>query len=553
MERIWLSEYPEGVPADVDLHEFASLRDILEKSCAKYGDLPAYSNMGVKLSFSDIDRLSRHFGAWLRGPGGMQPGDRIAVMMPNLLQYPIAVFGALRAGLVVVNVNPLYTARELEHQLTDSGSTAIVVLENFAHTLESVLERTGVKTTITTRLGDMLPGMKKVITNWVVHRVKKMVPAWHIPDSISFDRVLQEGVELDLPREELTHDDIAFLQYTGGTTGISKGAILTHGNLVANLQQAHAWLRPVTREGKEVVITALPLYHIFALTANCLTYMKLGGENVLITNPRDFPGFVKTLSKTAFTGFTGVNTLYNALLHTPGFDQLDFGQLNVCLGGGMAVQRAVAERWKEVTGHALIEAYGLTETSPAACMNPMTNTEYNGSIGVPIPSTYVTIRNDVGEVLPNGEAGEICVKGPQVTRGYWNRPKESEAALLNGEWLRTGDVGRMDETGYIYVEDRKKDMILVSGFNVYPNEVESVVVSMPDVLEAAAIGVSHERSGEVVKLFVVRKDPALTEEQVLAHCRENLSAYKVPKQVEFRSELPKTNVGKILRRALREP
>lgn len=551
MERIWLSEYPAEVPHDVDMDEYSSLRDILVQSCERYPNHRAYSNMGKVLLYCDVDRLSRVFGAYLTREAGLKKGDRLAIMLPNVLQYPVSVFGALRCGIVVVNVNPMYTQRELAHQLNDSGATAIVVLENFAHTLQAVLPNTQVKTVITTRLGDMLSFPRKALVNCAV-KFKKLVPRFSIPGAMPFPRALALGGGQDPVEEELGQEDIAFLQYTGGTTGVSKGAMLSHGNLVANLQQASAWLAPVTRPGDEVLITALPLYHIFALTANCLTYMKLGGENVLITNPRDFAGFAKLLQRTKFSGITGVNTLFNALLNTPGFERCDFRDMRVALGGGMAVQRAVAEKWKEVTGFPLIEAYGLTETSPAACMNPMTNTHYNGSIGVPIPSTWLTIRDDAGAALPVGEVGEICIKGPQVMKGYWNRPEETDKVMIEGEWLRTGDIGRMDEKGYFFVEDRKKDMILVSGFNVYPNEVEDVLVSHPGVREAVAIGLPHPRSGEFVKVFVVRNDDELTQESLIEHCRKNLSAYKVPKQVEFRDSLPKSNVGKILRRVLRE-
>jgi len=552
MERIWLSEYPDGIPADIDSHAYSSLRDILVQSCTTFGDLPAYSNMGVSLTYRDINEKSRQFAAYLQTVAGLKKGDRLALMMPNLLQYPVALFAGLRAGLAIVNVNPMYTPRELEHQLSDAGVKAIVVLENFAHTVEEVLDTTPIETIITTRVGDLLGFPKGPLVNFVVSTVKKAVPAFDLPNAVRFGRVLSEGACQSAEDADLTHDDIAFLQYTGGTTGVAKGAVLTHGNMVSNLQQASAWLSPVTRSGQEIVITALPLYHVFSLTANCLTYMKLGGVNVLITNPRDCAGFVKTLKKTRFTGITGVNTLFNALLHTPGFADIDFSHMRVSLGGGMAVQRAVAEEWKSVTGHPLIEAYGLTETAPAACMNPMTNTAYNGSIGVPISSTYVSIRDNEGKELGINEIGEICIKGPQVMREYWNRPKETEAVFWDDRWFMTGDIGRMDERGYVYIEDRKKDMILVSGFNVYPNEVESVVVSHAGVLEAAAIGIPDPKSGEIVKLFVVKKDPGLTEQDLVAHCRENLSAYKVPKLVEFRDSLPKSTVGKILRRALRD-
>jgi long-chain acyl-CoA synthetase len=504
------------------------------------------------LRYRDIDRLSRDFGAWLQARG-LGKGDRVAIMMPNVLQYPVALFGVLRAGLTVVNVNPLYTPRELEHQLIDSGATVIVIIENFAHTLQEVLAKTPVKTVITTELGDLFPFPKRWLVNFVVKHVKKMVSAWKIPGAIPFRRVLSEGAGKTLNDVPLNHDDLAFLQYTGGTTGVSKGAMLTHGNMVANLQQASAWLKPFSKPAEETIITALPLYHIFSLTANCLTFMKVGGHNILITNPRDMPGFVKELGKVKFTVITGVNTLFNGLLHTPGFDRLDFSALKISLGGGMAVQRAVAERWKQVTGTPLIEAYGLTETSPAACINPLTLTEYNGSIGLPLSSTELSIRDDEDRERGIGpdEIGEICLRGPQVMRGYWERPEETAKVMTEDGYLRTGDVGYIDERGYVRIVDRKKDMILVSGFNVYPNEIEDVVVHHPGVLEAAAVGVPDEKSGEAVKIVVVKKDPALTAEALIAHCREHLTSYKVPRCVEFRDELPKTNVGKILRRMLR--
>lgn len=553
MEKVWLKEYPEGVPAEIDLGEFSSLKDILEKSCQRFKDLPAYSNLGAVLSYSDIDRLSRDFAAFLQG-AGLRKGDRVAIMMPNILQYPVAVFGALRAGIVVVNVNPLYTPRELEHQLVDSGATAIVIVENFAHTLQDVLAKTAIKTVVMTQLGDLLPLSKRFVVNFLVKYVKKLVPNWHIANTVSFRQALQTGTGKTLAAVALNHDDLAFLQYTGGTTGISKGAMLTHGNLVANLQQASAWLKPFLEWGAEVIITALPLYHVFSLTANCLTFMKLGGHNVLITNPRDMPGFVKELSSIRFTIITGVNTLFNGLLNTPAFARLDFSTLKVALGGGMAVQRAVADKWRQVTTIPLIEAYGLTETSPAVCINPLTLPEYNGSIGLPIPSTELSIRNDENQEVGIGpeQTGEICIRGPQVMRGYWNRPEETAKVMTADGFLRTGDIGYMDERGYIRIVDRKKDMILVSGFNVYPNEIEDVVAQHPGVLEVAAVGVPDEKSGEAVKIVVVKKDSALTAEALLAHCREQLTSYKVPRRVEFRTELPKTNVGKILRRLLRD-
>ncbi|HRF44937.1 MAG TPA: AMP-binding protein [Candidatus Competibacteraceae bacterium] len=553
MERIWLKEYPPEVPADIDLTEFSSLKDILEKSCQRFAGLPAYSNMGMTLRYRDIDRLSRDFGAWLQSLG-LGKGERIAIMMPNILQYPVALFGALRTGLTVVNVNPLYTARELEHQLKDSGTQVIVIIENFAHTLAEVLDKTSVKAVVTTQLGDLLPFPKRLFVNFVVKRIKKMVPPWHIPGTIPFQRTLTEGAKRTLTDVPLTHDDLAFLQYTGGTTGVSKGAMLTHGNLVANLQQASAWLRPCSKPAAETIITALPLYHIFSLMANCLTFMKLGGHNILITNPRDMPGFVKELRRIRFTAMTGVNTLFNGLLHTPGFDQLDFSAFKIALGGGMAVQRAVAENWKKVTGTPLIEAYGLTETSPAACINPLTLPAYNGSIGLPVSSTELSIRDDEDREMGTGpdQIGEICLRGPQVMRGYWQRPEETAKVMTQDGYLRTGDIGYVDERGYVRIVDRKKDMILVSGFNVYPNEIEDIVMLHPGVQEAAAVGVPDEKSGEAVKIVVVKKDPALTAQALIEHCHQHLTNYKVPRRVEFRDELPKSNVGKILRRLLRE-
>jgi long-chain acyl-CoA synthetase len=552
VEKIWLKQYQKGVPAEVDLAQFTSLKDIIEKSCSKYKNLPAYSNMGVTLTYAEVDEHSRRFGAYLQKVVGLEKGDRVAIMMPNVLQYPLALFGILRAGMIAVNVNPLYTPRELEHQMNDSGTQAIVILENFAHTLEQVISNTPIKTVFTTQIGDMFPFPKSALVNFVVKRIKKMVPPWNIRETVRFMNALNAVNPKALEEVHLTHDDIAFLQYTGGTTGVAKGAMLTHGNMVANLQQASAWVGPSMDEGVEVVITALPLYHIFSLTVNCLVFLKIGAHNVLITNPRDFPAFVKELKKVKFSVITGVNTLFNALLHTPGFDEVDFSRLKLTLGGGMQVQRAVAEAWQAVTGVPLIEAYGLTETSPGVCVNPLDRKEYTGAIGIPIPSTEVSIQTDDGKQFALGEVGEICVRGPQVMRGYWNRPEETETAISKDGWFRTGDMGRMDENGYVFIEDRKKDMVLVSGFNVYPNEIESVVVSHSGVLEAAAIGVPDAKSGEAVKLFVVRRDPELTAERIIEHCRKNLAGYKIPRHVEFRDELPKTNVGKILRRALRD-
>jgi long-chain acyl-CoA synthetase len=550
MEKIWLKSYPPGVPAEIDPKQYASVRDLFDESVARYGDRPAYHCMGKTISFTELDRLSAQFGAWLQSVGCAK-GARVAVMMPNVLQYPVCIFGILRAGCTVVNVNPLYTARELEHQLADSGAEVIVILENFARTLEEVRSRTPVKHVVVATLGDLL-GLKGLLVNFVVRKVKKMVPDFSLPGASRFNDVLAKGAGATLQRREIGHEDIAFLQYTGGTTGVSKGAMLLHRNIIANLLQAEAWLKPFLRSEGHVVITALPLYHIFSLTANCLTFMKLGGCNVLITNPRDIPGFVKELGKHRFTLITGVNTLFNALLNNPDFAKLDFSTLQSTLGGGMAVQEAVAVRWKEITGKPLIEAYGLTETSPAATINPMDLPAWNGSIGLPIPSTEVIIRSDAGETLPVGGTGEICIRGPQVMKGYWQRPEETAKAISPDGFFATGDIGVMDETGFVRIVDRKKDMILVSGFNVYPNEVEGEIAKHPGVLEVAAVGVPDDYQGEAVKVFIVKKDPNLTEADIRAHCEKVLTGYKRPKHVAFRGELPKTNVGKILRRALRD-
>ena len=551
MEPIWLQRYPAGVPATIDPGQYASITEMFEAACRAHRDAPAFTCMGTTLSYGQLDERSRAFAAWLQKHSGLSPGDRVALMMPNVLQYPVALFGALRAGMVVVNTNPLYTARELEHQLVDSGAVAIVILENFAHVLESVLALTRLKQVIVTGAGDLLKFPKGAIVNFVLRHVKKKVPPWTMPGAVLFTDVLAAGVALPLEPAPRQASDIAFLQYTGGTTGVAKGAILTHRNMIANLLQAGAWLKPALPDAAGcIVITALPLYHIFSLTANCLLWTHLGAHNVLITNPRDFPAFVAELKRYKFFYVSGVNTLFNALLNTPGFERLDFSALGITLGGGMAVQGVVAARWKKVTGCVLTQAWGLTETSPAACINPC-GLDFNGSIGLPIPSTDLSIRNDAGEELAQGQIGEICVRGPQVTQGYWNRPDET-ALVFFGDWLRTGDIGRVDQDGFVYIEDRKKDMILVSGFNVYPNEVESVAAAHPGVLEVAAVAEDDEASGEVVSLFVVRKDPALTALDLIKHCRTELTGYKVPKHVYFRADLPKTNVGKILRRALRD-
>jgi long-chain acyl-CoA synthetase len=552
-ERPWLAHYPAGVPAEINPDEYPSIVAVLDSAIARFRDRPAFSSFGKVLTYADIDRLSAQFAAYLLGELGLKRGDRVAIMMPNCLQYPIASFGILRAGLTVVNVNPLYTPRELKHQLVDSGASVIVVVDNFGHTVQEVIAQTQVRQAITTGLGDMVGGAKGAIMNFVLKHVKKMVPRYELPGAIRFREALMLG-QLQKPVAPVIESgDIAFLQYTGGTTGVAKGAMLTHRNLVANMEQAAAWVGTNLRPGEEVVITALPLYHIFSLTANGLVFTKFGGLNHLITNPRDMPGFVKELSKTKFTAITGVNTLFNGLLNTPGFDKIDFSSLRLTLGGGMAVQRAVAERWKKTTGCTLVEAYGLTETSPAACINPIDLAEYNGSIGLPIPSTDACLKDEEGRQMAVGEVGELCLKGPQVMKGYWNRPEETALAIDAEGWLHTGDMARMDENGFFYIVDRKKDMILVSGFNVYPNEVEDVLAGMPGVLEVAAVGVPDEKSGEVVKVVIVKKDPALTADAVKAYAREYLTGYKRPHVVEFRKELPKTNVGKILRRELRDP
>ena len=553
LERPWLAQYPAGVPAEIDVDEYPSIVSVLENAITKYRDRPAFANLGRTLTYGDVDRLSRQFAAYLLGELKLKKGDRVALMLPNCLQYPIATFGVLRAGLTVVNTNPMYTARELRHQLVDSGATAILVLDNFGTTVQEVLADTQIKQVITTGLGDMLGFPKGAIVNFVLKHVKKMVPDYDIPGAIRFNDALTLGQMQKLPELEIASQDIAFLQYTGGTTGVAKGAMLTHRNLVANMQQASAWIGTNVKYGEEVIITALPLYHIFALTANGLVFMKFGGLNHLITNPRDMPAFVKELKKVPFTAITGVNTLFNGLLNTPGFDQIDFSRLHLTLGGGMAVQRAVAERWKQVTGTTLVEAYGLTETSPAACINPMDLADYNGAIGLPLSSTDACVKDEDGNRVPMGEVGELCIKGPQVMKGYWQRPEETAQVMDADGWLHTGDMARMDEQGFFYIVDRKKDMILVSGFNVYPNEIEDVIAMMPGVLEVAAVGVPDEKAGEAVKVVIVKKDPALTAEQVKTHARANLTGYKHPKYIEFRTELPKTNVGKILRRELRDP
>jgi long-chain acyl-CoA synthetase len=551
IERPWLDHYPTGVPSQIDVNTYASVPAVFEEAFKHFRDRPAFANFGCRLTYGQIDEMSRQFAGYLTGELKLGKGDRIAIMMPNVLQYPIALFGALRAGLVVVNTNPMYTARELKHQLEDAGAKAIVVLDNFAATLQQVVAETQVQHIITTGIGDLL-GPKGVLINFVLKHVKKMVPAFDLPQAVRFRDALKRGAPHPLQPVTLDHDDIAFLQYTGGTTGVAKGAMLTHGNMIANMLQVGAWIGEALRPGDEVAIGALPLYHIFSLTACGMVFVRLGVYTVLITNPRDMPGFVKELKKIPFSILPGVNTLFNGLLNTPGFAELDFSHLKISLGGGMAVQRAVAERWKKVTGCTLAEAYGLTETSPGVCINPTDLKDYNGSIGLPLPSTDVAIWSEENHALPIGEVGELMVHGPQVMQGYWNRPDETAKVLGDDGWLHTGDIAKMDQAGYVYIVDRKKDMILVSGFNVYPNEVEDAVMAHPGVLEVAAVGVPDEHSGEVVKLFVVRKDPTLTEDALRQFCRENLTGYKRPKLIEFRDSLPKSNVGKILRRELRD-
>ena len=554
MEKIWLSHYPSRIPAEVDVHEFASLKDVLLRSCHRFAALPAYSNMGASMTYSELDRSSRDFAAHLQKSLGLRKGDRVAIMMPNLLQYPVALFGVLRAGLVVVNVNPLYTVPELEHLLKDSGAVAIVVLQNFARTLQEVLERNPTLNlaVVATEVGDMFPAVKALLTNLVVKYVKHMVPAWRIAGATEFNAVLRAGHRQELEDVPLSHDDTAMLQYTGGTTGVAKGAVLTHGSLVANVQQMAAWMARDLADGKEVFVCPLPLYHIYALTST-LVFMKLGAHAVLVTNPRDMHAFIHELKKYPFTIIIGVNTLYRALLDAPEFADVDTSGLKLASAGGMAVQRVVAERWKRRTGVTLIEGYGLTEASPVVIANPLDTEEWTGAIGIPIPSTEVAILDDGSNELAVGEIGELCVRGPQVMPRYWNRPDETAEAFTAGGWLRTGDLGYMDQRGYFTITDRKKDMIVVSGFKVFPNQIEDVVALHPGVAEVAAIGARDEKSGEVVKIVVVKKDHALTERDLLEHCRQHLTGYKIPRIVEFRSEpLPKSNIGKILRRKLRD-
>ncbi len=553
MDKIWLKSYAEDVPAEIPTPEFKSLREMIEFAFDEFPDRPAYTNMGTTLTYRHLDRLSMKFACYLQKSLGLVRGERVAIMLPNLLQYPVVLIGLFRAGLVAVNINPLYTARELRHQLTDSGAKCIIILENFADTLEEVIGGTKIEHVVTTQVGDLLSWPKSVVTNFVLKRIRKSVPSFALPGHVRLRVALRTGAMHHLDHIELGYADIAFLQYTGGTTGVSKGAMLSHRNMVFNVHQSRAWQADVYADLERIIaITALPLYHIFSLQSNCLSVMHQGGENILITNPRDLPAFVKEMSRHKFSYVSGVNTLFAGLLNTPGFADLDFSDLRLTIGGGMAVQEAISRKWQEVTGHIIVQAYGLTETSPAAISNPLYLEQFTGSIGLPISSTEAQIVDDDGNEMTLGEIGEICIRGPQVMEGYWQNPEETEKVMLPGGWLRTGDVGRMDENGFFFIEDRKKDMILVSGFNVYPNEIEGVVVEMEGILEAAAIGIPDERSGEVVKLYVVRNDPSVTEEDLLKFCRDNLTGYKIPKQIEFRDELPKTNVGKILRRALRD-
>lgn len=547
----WVKNYPTGVQAEINPDRYSSLLELFDESFKQYGSKVAYECMGGTITFAQLDEMTKRFAAFLQTKVGLKPGDRIAIQLPNLLQYPVAMFGALRAGLIVVNTNPLYTEREMLHQFNDSGAKAIVILANFASKLQTILPKTSIKTVILTEIGDLLGFPKSLIVNTVVRYVKKMVPAYSLPNAIPFGKALSVAANQFKP-VTVKSTDIAFLQYTGGTTGVSKGAVLTHRNIIANLEQNSEWMKPKLEPGKEVIVTPLPLYHIFSLTVNCMTMMKIGAKNILITNPRDLPAFIKELKKQPFTVLTGVNTLFNGLLNHPDFASVDFSSLKLTIGGGMAVQQAVALKWQKVAGVPLVEGYGLTETAPVLCCNPLDGTEQIGSIGLPFPSTDVKIMDDDGQEVPIGERGEICAKGPQVMSGYWQKEEETAKVFHPDGWFKTGDIGIMEETGFVRIVDRKKDMILVSGFNVYPNEVEDVVAMHPKVLEVAAVGVADDKSTEAVKIFVVKKDASLTVDELKEFCKENLTGYKVPKHYEFRDELPKTNVGKILRRMLKE-
>lgn len=551
-EYSWFKNYPKGIPKEINPDSYDSVIDLLEISFKKYGDKTAYESMGKTLTFTEVDQLSAQFSDFLQNHTTLQKGDRIAIQMPNLLQWVIAMFGSIRAGMVVVNTNPLYTAREMNHQLKDSGAKAIVILANFAQNLEKIVKETEVETVVITEIGDMLGGFKKILVNFVVKRVKKMVPPYKIEGAIKFNDALKKGAQGNFTKHKINNEEVAFLQYTGGTTGVSKGAMLTHRNILANMEQISAWMLPKLKEGVETVITALPMYHIFALTVNCLAMMKIGARNILITNPRDMPAFIKTLKKFPFTIITGVNTLFNGLLNQEEFKNVDFSKFKIAVGGGMAVQDHVATKWKEITKVPLAEGYGLTETSPLLSCNPIDGTERIGTVGLPSPSTDIKIFDDNGKESPVGEPGEICAKGPQVMKGYWKRQEETDNVFMKNGYLKTGDIGFIDEDGFVKIVDRKKEMINVSGFNVFPNEIENVISSHEKVLEVGAIGIADPKSTEKVKVFIVKKDDSLTEEEIISYCKENMTPYKVPKQVEFREELPKSNVGKILRRILKE-
>ncbi|GLX81744.1 long-chain-fatty-acid--CoA ligase FadD [Thalassotalea eurytherma] len=552
MEKIWLEKsYPPGVPFEIDPEKYSSLVEIINKYLVQFSDNTAFINMGKSLTYSEVHQQAKTFAAYLQKDLGLQKGDKFAIMMPNTLQYPIALFAGLLAGLTVVNVNPLYTARELEHQLKDSGAKAILIIENFAHTLEQVIDKTDVKHVVITGLGDRLGGLKGMLVNGVVKYVKKMVPKYHLPNAVRFNDAMAKGAKRSFDEVEVSGDDLAFLQYTGGTTGVSKGVMLSHRNMVANIEQSKAMTSPIFDVGKEFMVTALPLYHIFALNSNCLSYICHGGQNLLITNPRDLPNFVKELSNYQITAITGVNTLFNGLLHTPGFNDLDFSRLKISFGGGMAVQEAVANKWKSVTGNHMLEGYGLTECCPMVSSSPYNQTEFNGTIGVPAASTDVKLVDDNGERVPLGEPGELWVQGPQVMQGYYNRP-DATAEVMTDDWFATGDIATMDENGYLKIVDRKKDMIIVSGFNVYPNEVEEVIMMHDGVVEVAAIGMPCEVTGEKIKIYLVSDSEDVTKESIIAHCRKHLTNYKVPKIIEFSDDLPKSNVGKILRKELRD-
>lgn len=550
MDKVWLSQYQQGVPQFINPEEYTSLVSLFEESCKKYAKKVAYVNMGCEMTYEELDIKSRHFASFLQQLG-LKKGTRVALMMPNLLQYPVALFGILRGGYIAVNTNPLYTSDELIHQMNDSGSEVIVVLANFAKTVEKALPHTHIKQVVITQIGDMFPPIKRFIVNAVVKYIKKMVPAYYIPMNVTFNDALKQGADKAMKPVALSHQDIAFLQYTGGTTGVAKAAVLTHGNMVCNVLQAYAWISPLHVDSDDTIVTALPLYHIFSLTANCLTFLKVGAKNILITNPRDISNFIDEIKNSGFTAITGVNTLFNALLNSPKLGEIDFSKVKLALSGGMALQKSVSLKWREKTKTRVLEAYGLTETSPAVTINPMYLEDYNGSIGLPLPSTDISVRGEDGQEVSLGTPGELCVKGPQVMGGYWQRPDETALVFTKDGFLRTGDIVTVDEKGFIYLVDRKKDMIVVSGFNVYPNEVEQVISMHPGVLEVGVVGENSDESGERVKACIVKSDPQLTSEEIIAFCREHLTAYKIPKVIEFYNELPKTNVGKILRRALR--